>query len=104
MIESWSGYFHATTPNGKKSIAAGPDSNVHSLTIRLRSEPTFLGFYVGSGDDRFRDENELLDRELDKARVPHVFELYRGGHSSGFWNEHEDDWVVTALQHLAPAR
>jgi S-formylglutathione hydrolase FrmB len=103
VIESWSGYFHPTDPTGTKSIAAGPNSNVHGLLARLRAQPTFLGFYVGRGDDRFRDENEQFDKELSKAKIPHAFAEYAGGHESVLWRLHAHDWLALALAHLAPA-
>jgi hypothetical protein len=34
--------------------------------------------------------------------VPHVFAVYPGTHSGAFWDQHEDDWIVTALDHLEP--
>jgi enterochelin esterase-like enzyme len=103
VIESWSGYFHPTDPTGKKSIPTGPNSNVHHLVTHLRAEPTFLGFYVGRGDDRFRDENEQLDHELSRARIVHAFAEYPGGHESTLWRTHAQDWLALALAHLAPA-
>jgi putative tributyrin esterase len=105
VVESWSGYFHATDPTGTKPIAAGPNSNVHLLIAHLRADKrtrsSFLGFYVGSGDDRFRDENELLNRELNAAGVPHAFAIYAGGHEDALWRRHARDWLRLALAHLA---
>lgn len=113
VIESWSGYFHPTTPDGNHSLDLGTDranrlASVHAYVHRVLGtyarQPTFLGFYVGDRDVRFRMENELLDRELTQARVPHTFAVYPGTHSGGFWDQHEDEWIVTALSHLAPPR
>lgn len=105
VVESWSGYFHATDPSGTRPVAAGPNSDVHRLIARLRDDkktrPSFLGFYVGSADDRFRDENEQLNRELTAARVPHAFAVYPGGHESALWHAHARDWLRLALAHLA---
>ena len=107
MIESWSGYFHPTDPTGTAAIDGGPHSDVHALVARLQADerrrPTFLGFYVGSGDDRFRDENEQLNRELARARVPHAFAVYPGGHESALWRRHARDWLRLALAHLRTA-
>jgi enterochelin esterase-like enzyme len=111
VIESWSGYFHPTTPDGSGPQDVGTDrdnrlASAHTyarMALRIYSKlPTFLGFYVGDRDSRFRAENERFDRELDRDRVPHVFALYHGTHSGSFWDRHEDDWVVTALDHLDP--
>ncbi|HET8605967.1 MAG TPA: alpha/beta hydrolase-fold protein [Gaiellaceae bacterium] len=107
VVESWSGYFHPTDPTGWKTIAAGPHSDVHRLIVRLaadeRRRPTFLGFYVGRGDDRFRDENEQLNRELNAARIPHAFTEYPGGHETSLWRAHALAWLRLGLRHLAPA-
>jgi enterochelin esterase-like enzyme len=103
VIESWSGYFHPTDPTGLKAIEAGPEANVHELISRLRSRPSFLGFFVGTGDDRFRDENEQLDRELSRAKIPHAFAEYAGGHETQLWRTHARAWLALALAHLIPA-
>jgi enterochelin esterase-like enzyme len=105
VIESWSGYFHATDPTGTRALARGPRTNVHRLIGALsadeRQRPTFFAFYVGRGDDRFRDENEQLDRELDAAGVPHLFQLYPGAHERAVWRAHATAWLGLALRHLA---
>lgn len=109
VIESWSGYFHPTDPTGTVPLARGPKTNAHRLISSLRADerarPTFFAFYVGRGDDRFRDENELFSRQLAAAGVPHVFELYRGGHSTALWERQAPAWLAMALRHLdAPSR
>lgn len=104
VIESWSGYFHPTDPTGTVPLARGPKTNAHTLIASLRADerarPTFFAFYVGSGDDRFRDENEVFDRQLTAAGVPHVFEVYRGGHSTALWERQAPKWLHMALDHL----
>lgn len=111
-IESWSGYFHPTDSTGWRALdlgspAANRRASAHTyvpvLRDRLRRDPTFLGFYVGSGDDRFADENEQLDRELRRARVPHLFREYPGGHGQALWSAHAPVWLNLAVAHLAPA-
>ncbi len=106
VIESWSGYFHPTDPTGTKQLAAPPGANVHALIVSFRAyqrrHPTFFGFYVGGGDRRFRAENEALDRELDDAHVPHVFQIVPGGHEHAVWTAHADSWLRLALVRLAP--
>jgi putative tributyrin esterase len=111
VVESWSGYFHPTTPDGTGPQDVGGDranrlASAHTYArraLRIYSRlPTFLGFYVGDRDARFRSENEQFDRELDRYGVPHVFAIYPGTHSGAFWDRHEDDWIVTALDHLGP--
>ncbi|HEY5294722.1 MAG TPA: alpha/beta hydrolase-fold protein [Gaiellaceae bacterium] len=104
-VESWSGYFHPTDPTGTKALALGPETNVHNLIGRLRlserRSPTFFAFYVGRGDARFRAENLQLHRELVAAGVPHVFELYSGGHRTSVWEAHAPGWLSMALARLA---
>jgi S-formylglutathione hydrolase FrmB len=113
VIESWSGYFHPTNRSGTARLDLGSapanrrasaHSFVRSLRQSFRRRPTFFAFYVGLGDSTFRAENQLLHRELAAARVPHVFELYRGAHGQSLWVRHAATWLGLALAHLAPAR
>jgi enterochelin esterase-like enzyme len=113
VIESWSGYFHPTNPAGTKSLdlgskAANRHASAHSFVGSLRRtfarRPTFLAFYVGAQDARFLAENLQLHRELTAASVPHVFEVYDGGHSQSLWLRHATPWLRLALDHLSPAR
>jgi S-formylglutathione hydrolase FrmB len=112
VIESWSGYFHPTDPSGNRALdlgtrAANRRASAHSFVGSLRRafsrRPTFFGFYVGLQDTRFKVENVRLHRELAAASVPHVFELYRGGHAYALWNKHASAWLRLALNHLARA-
>jgi enterochelin esterase-like enzyme len=113
-IESWSGYFHPTNPSGTAALDLGSSAknaraSAHSFVETLRADskrrPTFFAFYVGKGDDRFRDENEQLDRELRAAHVPHVFAVYPGAHQLSVWKAHAQAWLELAVDHLArPAR
>ena len=113
VMESWSGYFHPTDPTGAKSLdlgstAANRHASAHSFVRSLRrtftKRPTFFAFYVGDQDSRFLAENLQLHRELTAAKVPHVFELYGGGHSQSLWLSHATPWLRLALDHLSPAR
>ena len=110
VVESWSGYFHPTDPAGDHALDLGsPQANanasahafVKSLKRGFARRPTFFAFYVGSGDDRFRDENLLFHRELAAAGVPHVFRIYPGGHEQSVWSEHAQAWLGLAVDHLA---
>ncbi|HEX6490006.1 MAG TPA: alpha/beta hydrolase-fold protein [Gaiellaceae bacterium] len=112
VIESWSGYFHPTDPSGTSSLDLGSASrnqraDIHSYVGLLRQEfldrPTFFGFYVGSNDTRFRQENLLLHQELVAAGVPHVFKLYPGAHEERVWRDHARLWLGLALANLVPA-
>ncbi len=100
VIESWSGYFHATDPTGTRPLARGPAANVHTLVHDIESRRTWFGFYVGRGDDRFVGENVRLNHELSEAHVPHLFELYAGAHETSLWQAHARTWLQLALAHL----
>ena len=115
VAESWSGYFHPTDPSGdypldlgsaKKNAAA----NVHTQFVRLRSrlakQPLYIGFYIGRDDrtGQFVAENERLDQELTEAGIPHLFELYPGGHRQSLWSREAPTWLGLALSHLSSAR
>jgi enterochelin esterase-like enzyme len=113
VMESWSGYFHPTNPNGTASLDLGSaatnrhasaHSFVGSLRRAFRRRPTFFAFYVGRGDARFRAENQRQHRELATAPVPHEFDLYRGGHEQTLWKRHAVTWLRLALAHLARRR
>lgn len=110
VIESWSGYFHPTDPAGWHALDLGsPQANAnasaHAFVKTLRGSfarrPTFFAFYVGREDARFRAENVEFDRELDAARVPHVFRVYPGGHEQKVWQSHARAWLAFAVDHLA---
>jgi enterochelin esterase-like enzyme len=105
VIESWSGYFHPTDPTGTRALNRGGHAVVHSLILQLWRElqhlPAFIGFYVGSSDERFRAENEQLDRELRVAGVLHTFAVYPGAHMTSLWQRHATAWLRLALNRLA---
>jgi enterochelin esterase-like enzyme len=113
VIESWSGYFVLTTPEGKPqdlgSAEANADASAHAHVDHLEDEfrpygKTFFGFYIGAQDPytNFVPDNQALDRELTAAGIPHVFELYQGAHNGALWREHQDDWLAAAVQRLDP--
>jgi len=110
VVESWSGYFHPTDPQGLHGLdlgspAANANASAHAFVKALRGafvrRPTYFAFYVGRGDDRFRDENERFNRELIAARVPHVFRVYAGGHEQSVWSAHAKAWLAMAVDHMA---
>jgi enterochelin esterase-like enzyme len=110
VIQSWSGYFHATNPAGTGPMDLGsPLANLvasaHAFVPLLPRwfliwEPTYFGFYVGDRDDRFLDENRQLDRELRAANVTHHFAVYAGGHTGALWSAHARDWIRRAVREL----
>jgi enterochelin esterase-like enzyme len=113
VIESWSGYFVLTTPEGKPqdlgSAEANADASAHAHVSQLKAEftpygKTFFGFYIGAQDPYpgFVEDNELLDKELTDAGIPHVFQVYQGAHESSFWREHQDEWLAGAVERLDP--
>jgi S-formylglutathione hydrolase FrmB len=106
VIESWSGYFHPTDPTGTKSVDPRPWLSAHSFVPSLRRafavHPTFLGFYVGVSDSRFRQENIELARQLSQADVPFDFRMYPGGHSQSLWSVEAPLWLRLASAQLAP--
>jgi enterochelin esterase-like enzyme len=114
VIESWSGYFHATDPTGTApmdmgSRAANDAANAHTLVPQMKAAftryaPTLFGFYVGTNDKLFLAENRTFDRELTAAQVAHAYAEYSGGHNATFWREHEEKWVTDALDRLEAPR
>ena len=105
-IESWSGYYHPTDPTGTRTLPREPEATPLTLVPALRGtlsyESTFLGFYVGASDTRFRSDNVLLARALSRARVPFTFRMYPGGHQQSLWSAQAPAWLGLALDHLDP--
>ena len=103
-IESWSGYFHPTDPTGTHTLAREPQETPLTLVPTLRDtlsyDPTFLGFYVGASDARFRRDNVLFARALSRAGVPFTFAMYPGGHQQSLWSAQAPTWLGLALDHL----
>jgi enterochelin esterase-like enzyme len=114
VIESWSGYFHATNPAGTAALDLGSqeanewasfDKQIPKLRQRFGPwfDRTYYGFYVGTNDTRFRDENERIERELRAYRIPHVrFSIYEGAHTWSLWQKHAVDWIGSGLGFAAP--
>jgi enterochelin esterase-like enzyme len=111
-IESWSGYFVPTDPTGlvkldRGSKAANDRASLHRIVAtsaaEIKEDHPFFAFYVGRGDTRFLQQNVTLDSELTAAHIPHVFELYAGGHTTALWERHAVLWLRLAMEHLAPA-
>jgi enterochelin esterase-like enzyme len=112
VVESWSGYFHPTNPEGTAPLKLGSAqadayASAHTLVSDLRQAvrryPTLLAFYIGTGDERFEAENVRLGEELTAAKVPHVFRLYPGGHMQALWQREAAPWLKLALGQLHPA-
>ncbi len=111
VIQSWSGYFHATNPAGTARLDLGSkDANdwadADALVPRLkrifaRYPNTHYGHFVGTNDPTFLDDNRAFDSTLTAAGIRHAYAEYEGGHTDRFWRTHEDDWVSAALRELA---
>ncbi len=111
VIESWSGYFEITDPDGKPldlgSVEANADASAHANVPKLEREfrrypETFFGFYIGTYDPytNFIADNKRLDRQLTAAGIPHIFALYPGAHTGSFWRMHQDQWLDGAVERL----
>ena len=109
VIESWSGYFHPTDPSGTNALDLGTNeanrrASAHLLVDLLRRDellrPTFVAFYVGNADTRFRRENVVMHQELRAAGIAHTFAVYPGGHTRSVWQAHAEQWLGLALAHL----
>ena len=112
-IESWSGYFHPTNPEGDQPLSLGSTdlddaASVHTYVQDARrfqaAGPTFFGFFVGDADPHFLPENEALHRELLAAGVRHTYAVYPGAHTTAFWAAHEREWVSAMARALRRAR
>lgn len=103
-IESWSGYFHPTDPSGTHALQREPEATPLTLVPMLRTtlahQSTFLGFYVGASDGRFRPDNVLFARALSRASVPFTFRMYPGGHEQALWTAEAPAWLGLALDRL----
>ena len=109
VVESWSGYFHATTPDGSATLDLGSTeaddwANAHKLIpvakrfLSAYSTRTYFAFYVGTDDALFRKENLEFASELRRAGLSTaVFRLYSGGHNWALWGGHATSWIRTAL-------
>jgi enterochelin esterase-like enzyme len=113
VIESWSGYFVITNPQGQPldlgSDEANADASAHASVPRLKEEfgpydKTFFGFYIGDQDPYtgFVDDNKALDQELTAAGIRHVFAIYPGKHNAELWQHYQDQWLGGAVDRLDP--
>lgn len=113
-VESWSGYFRPTTPDGTADLDLGSKAsndwaNAHKLLGRLRAfvgvQGGYFGFYVGSNDTLFRPDNVKLWHEIKAAGISGVvFRIYAGGHGWSLWSSHAAGWLTNALAAVAAPR
>jgi S-formylglutathione hydrolase FrmB len=116
VVESWSGYFHATNPAGTAALELGSQkaddyANADKLIpatkrfLTAYSTPTYYAFYVGSNDSLFEADNVEHYTELRAAGVTQiVFQVYSGGHNWSLWSSHATAWVGKALSVAASAQ
>ena len=116
VVESWSGYFHPTDPDGTKALDLGSQqanawASAHTLIPRLKQFLTnpvghgYFAFYVGTNDSRFRAENERFYNEIVAAGIHGVvFRLYSGSHDWSLWSEHAESWLAAGLGSTADAQ
>jgi S-formylglutathione hydrolase FrmB len=107
VVESWSGYFHPTDPDGTKALDLGSQqanawASAHTLIPRLEqflaNGRGHFSFYVGTNDSRFRAENERFYHEIVAAGIHGVvFRLYSGSHDWSLWSEHAESWLAAGL-------
>lgn len=108
-VESWGGYFEATNPAGtrrlnlgsrrRNELARAPRGS--GLKKAVTRRPTFVGFYVGAGDTRFRQDNVDFDRSLSAHGIKHLFRIYQGGHTTALFRAQAPPWLEYALSWLA---
>jgi enterochelin esterase-like enzyme len=109
VVESWSGYFHPTTPDGTApldlgSAKANARASAHTQLAKVR-RLDYFAFYVGDGDSIFRAENEQFATELREAGIRSiVFRTYPGGHGWTLWSSHAPAWLANALDAAAKPR
>jgi enterochelin esterase-like enzyme len=111
-VESWSGYFYATTPDGTAALDLGSAeanerANASKLIPKLRTllgvstAKTYFAFYVGSDDALFRATNEQFYEQLKAAGIYRVtFSVYPGGHNWTLWGRHASAWLHNGLTAL----
>jgi S-formylglutathione hydrolase FrmB len=116
VVESWSGYFHATNPAGTASLDLGSKeandwASAHTLLGRLRAfvgpngQNGYAAFYVGTNDSTFRAENEQFIREIRAAGIKDVdFRLYQGAHNWSLWSRYAAAWLARGLREAAAPR
>ena len=116
VVESWSGYFHATNPAGTASLDLGSKeandwASAHTLLGRLRAfvgpngQNGYAAFYVGTNDSVFRAENEQFFREIRAAGIEDVtFRLYSGAHNWSLWSRYAVSWLAAGLAEAAAPR
>src|SRR5205814_2854932 len=64
--------------------ANSPLQTLPSVAPKLRQGHTYFWFYSGTTDPLHRQNREFA-AELTKARLPHRYREFRGGHNWALW-------------------
>jgi S-formylglutathione hydrolase FrmB len=51
-------------------------------------------------DDILIEHNRQLHNELEKYRIPHIYQEFSGGHTWEYWTEHLTDTLLFFNKHL----
>lgn len=108
-VESWSGYFVATDPEGSHVLDLGSTEandaamvpSGDKLIRALATWPTMIGFYVGRQDTRFLAMNQQFDAGLTRSGITHMFQVYAGGHAQALWGAQAPHWLGSALAYMS---
>jgi enterochelin esterase-like enzyme len=110
VVESWSGYELA---DPIKSIFGDQTSRLEynspllqlrRVAPKLRRDKTIFWFYTGAGDGaHLRAQNAEFAAALTRARIPHSFFMFPGGHTWLVWRNHASDALLAAAGHLRHA-
>ena len=90
VVESWSGYMRAAHDHsifGRDLTGLAANSPLQTLPLvapQLRQAHTYFWFYSGTNDPLHR-QNQEFAAELAKARLPHLYREFRGGHNWALW-------------------
>jgi len=105
VIESWSGYMR---PDPIRSLfgstlerlnANDPRLLLPRVAAELRARGTYFWFYSGS-NDRLQQQNAMFARELTRARLPHRYIEFYGGHNWALWRREAPAAYLAAASRL----
>jgi enterochelin esterase-like enzyme len=107
-VESWSGYFEATDPQGLHKLDLGSQEANEMARVprgpwlrgQLTRYPALVAFYVGRQDGRFLTDDIQFARALRRQHISFLFRTYPGGHSAALWHGKAREWLGYALAAL----
>ncbi len=106
LIESWSGYTHASTATryfaGHAALVAANSPAEKVLTERaaMLRDHTYLWFYCGRSDEDL-GQNVRFDEELALLGLPHHFFARPGGHNWKLWRSLMSQSLIVAGRYFA---